>query len=81
MIGSTIAINPGTRITSDRQEDICAVISTEAFGLVIENSPAAEWRHDRIEVLIGDEIYWVHRTPAGWYDGAPFFNIRIIEDE
>jgi hypothetical protein len=73
-----IAISPGTRVTSETNEHVVCVLAKEAYGLVVKNVPSYEWRHDRIEVLIDNEIYSVYRTQHPQQDGMPFFNIKEI---
>ena len=62
-IGSTIAINPATKLTKcesgfDDGVLLCVGIN-EVYGLVVKHVPSYDWNHDRVEVLIGDQMYWI----------------------
>tara|TARA_R110001592_G_C12884193_1_gene725035 strand:- start:121 stop:318 length:198 start_codon:yes stop_codon:yes gene_type:complete len=52
----------------------------EYIGVVVELFEGNEFFDDRMDVLVGDRIYTVLRTPGYLHDKDPYFNIKIIED-
>jgi hypothetical protein len=80
-INSIIVLNPGTRI--DSGNGTLAIIppgDEEYIGVVVEFFEGNEFVDDRMDVLVGDRIYTVLRTPGYLHDKDPYFNIKIIED-
>lgn len=80
-INSIIILNPGTRI--DSGNGTLAIIppgDEEYIGIVVELFEGNEFFDDRMDVLVGDRIYTVLRTPGYLHDEDPYFNIKIIED-
>ena len=68
-------------MTSDYEEISLCISCQEIYGIVLKHEPCSDYEHDVIEVLISDQIYYVHRTPSAIANEIPSFNIRIIEDE
>ncbi len=79
-IGSTVIVHPGTKITNETDYSAFTIAAKELPALVLKHKTSFDWRYDRIEVLIEDQIYYVHRTDS---DGAPFpyFNVMEIPDD
>ena len=80
-VGSTVIIHPGTKVTHERDFSAFTLAMEELPALVLKHIPSYDWRYDRIEVLIEDQIYFVHRTD-GCEDEFPYFNVlEILDDE
>ena len=79
-VGSTVIIHPGTKVTHERDFSAFTLATEELPALVLKHSPSYDWRYDRIEVLIEDQIYFVHRT-NGCGDEFPYFNVMEIPDD
>mgnify|MGYP006201100303 CR=1 FL=1 len=85
-IGSTVAINPSTKLTkcdSSFEDGILLCVGIEEiYGLVVKHLPSYDWNYDRVEVLIGDQMFWIHRSPAmGFPNSIPFFNVRELPND
>lgn len=81
-INSIVAINAGTRL--DCGEGKIAIVPSfdeEIIGVVLEHHSYADSRHDRIDILIEDEVYHVIRTPSPHAHIKPYFNIRELHDD
>lgn len=82
-INSIVAINPGTRI--DTGNGLLSIVpgnlSVELYGVVIELHPHEEWQEDRIDILFGDKVYQIMRTPNVHPTGTPYFNLREIKND
>lgn len=80
-INSIIVLNPGTRI--DSGNGTLAIIPAgdeEYIGVVVELFEGNEFFDDRMDVLVGDRIYAILRTPGSSHQEDPYFNIKILED-
>tara|TARA_R110001592_G_scaffold343667_2_gene634454 strand:- start:1378 stop:1671 length:294 start_codon:yes stop_codon:yes gene_type:complete len=80
-INSIIVLNPGTRI--DTGNGTLAIIPScdeEYIGVVVELFEGNEFFDDRMDVLVGDRIYTILRTPGSSGEEDPYFNISILED-
>ena len=80
-VGSTVIIHPGTKVTHERDFSAFSLATEELPALVLKHTPSYDWRYDRIEVLVEDQIYYIHRTDCCG-DEFPYFNVmEIPEDE
>ena len=73
-------IHPGTKVTHERDASAFTLATEELPAFVLKHTPSYDWRYDRIEVLIEDQIYYVHRTD-GSGDEFPYFNVMEIPDD
>ena len=81
-INSMVAINAGTRLDCGTGRiGIVAEYEKEIIGIVIEHHPQVDERHDWIDVLVGDQVYHILRTPSPHPSIPPYFNIREIHDD
>ena len=86
-VGSTILINPGTKLTRERDFSSFTLAAEEICGFVTAQYISNDWSVERLEVLIEDQIYFIHRIPP-MHTGTgiqeletPLFNIRCLNDD
>ena len=73
-------VHPGTKVTHERDFSAFTLATEELPAFVLNHKPSYDWRYDRIEVLIEDQIYYIHRTD-GCGDEFPYFNVMEIPDD
>ena len=80
-------INPGTKLTHERDFSTFTLAAEEICALVTGQYISGDWSVERIEVLIEDQLYFIHRLPP-MQPGTgiselqnPMFNIRRLNED
>lgn len=80
-VNSIILLSPGTRLDCGPEKIAIIPNGTDPiYGVVVDHIVGDNWRQDRVEVLVDNEIHQIMRTPSSMPTMEPYFNVMEITD-